>query len=52
MFSFSRELFRDFRKNNQIEFSTVAKGEKVEFFRIIIKKREETAGSFDILGTL
>ena len=52
MFSLSCELFRDFKKNNQIEFLRSLRGEKSSFFRITIKKREETAGDFDILGTL
>ena len=34
MFSFSCELFREVRKNNQIEFLRSLRGEKSSFFRI------------------
>ena len=44
MFSFSCELFRDFRKNNQIEFLRSLRGEKSSFLELLLKKEKKRRG--------
>ena len=44
MFSFSCELFREFRKNNQIEFLRSLRGEKSSFLELLLKKEKKRRG--------
>ena len=44
MFSLSCELFRDFKKNNQIEFLRSLRGEKSSFLELLLKKEKKRRG--------